>query len=104
MAGPGLRPRHRAAARTARAATSLDADGGLHPFGGAPAADAGAPSWPGQDRARGVTIAPDGSGGWVVDSFGGLYPFGIGTNPKPPAATGGPIWPGPIARGVAALP
>jgi uncharacterized delta-60 repeat protein len=82
----------------------LDANGGLHPFGGAPKARAGAPSWPGQDRARGVAIAPDGSGGWVLDSLGNLYAFGIGTNPKPPAATGNPVWPGPIARGVAALP
>jgi uncharacterized delta-60 repeat protein len=82
----------------------LDADGGLHPFGGAPAAHAGAPSWPGQNRARGVTIAPDGSGGWVLDSLGGLYPFGIGANPKPKPAVGGPTWPGPTARGVAALP
>jgi uncharacterized delta-60 repeat protein len=82
----------------------LDANGGLHPFGGAPQARAGAPSWPGQDRARGVAIAPDGSGGWVLDSLGHLYAFGIGTNPKPPAATGNPVWPGPVARGVAALP
>jgi hypothetical protein len=51
-----------------------------------------------------VTIAPDGSGGWVIDSLGHLYPFGIGTNPKPSAAVGGPIWPAPTARGVAALP
>jgi uncharacterized delta-60 repeat protein len=82
----------------------LDANGGLHPFGGAPQARAGAPSWPGQDRARGVAIAPDGSGGWVLDSLGNLYAFGIGTNAKPPAATGNAVWPGPIARGVAALP
>ena len=83
----------------------LDAAGGLHPFGGAPAAGAGVPSWPGQDVARGVTIAPDGSGGWIVDAFGGMHPFGIGGNAKPPAATGGPYWPGvKIARGVAALP
>jgi uncharacterized delta-60 repeat protein len=82
----------------------LDANGGLHPFGGAPQARAGAPSWPGQDRARGVAIAPDGSGGWVLDSLGHLYAFGIGTNAKPPATTGNPVWPGPVARGVAALP
>jgi uncharacterized delta-60 repeat protein len=82
----------------------LDANGGLHAFGGAPQARAGAPSWPGQDRARGVAIAPDGSGGWVLDSLGNLYAFGIGTNPKPPATTDNPVWPGPVARGVAALP
>ncbi len=83
---------------------TLDATGGLHPFGGAPKVHAGALSWPGQDRARGVTIAPDGSGGWVIDSLGRIYPFGIGTNPKPSTTVGGPIWPGPIARGIAALP
>jgi uncharacterized delta-60 repeat protein len=82
---------------------TLDANGGLHPFGGAPLARGG-PSWPGQDRARGVAIAPDGSGGWVLDSLGNLSPFGIGTNAKPAATTGNPVWPGPIARGVAALP
>lgn len=83
---------------------TLDANGGLHPFGGAPKVHAGAVSWPGQDRARGVAIAPDGSGGWVIDSLGRTYPFGIGTNAKPSATVGGPIWPGPIARGIAALP
>jgi uncharacterized delta-60 repeat protein len=82
---------------------TLDANGGLHPFGGAPQARGG-PSWPGQDKARGVAIAPDGSGGWVLDSLGNLSPFGIGTNAKPAATTGNPVWPGPIARGVAALP
>jgi uncharacterized delta-60 repeat protein len=82
----------------------LDASGGLHPFGGAPGARRGAPSWPGQDLARGVTIAPDGSGGWVVDAHGGLHPFGIGSNAKPPAATGGPMWAARTARGVATLP
>ena len=51
------------------------------------------------------TIAPDGSGGWVVDAYGGMHAFGIGGNAKPPAAVGGPYWPGvKIARGVAALP
>jgi uncharacterized delta-60 repeat protein len=82
---------------------TLDANGGLHPFGGAPQARGG-PAWPGVDRARGVAIAPDGSGGWVLDSLGNLHPFGIGTNAKPAGTTGNPVWPGPIARGVAALP
>jgi hypothetical protein len=82
----------------------LDKSGGLHAFGGAPNARAGAPAWPGQDRARGVTILPDGSGGWVVDSTGHLFPFGIGDNPAPVAPVGAPIWTVPTARGVAALP
>ncbi len=79
--GPDRRSR-RGRARTSPAASRccptvsggyvLDATGGLHPFGGAPKPAAGVPSWPGQDRAGGVTIAPDGSGGWVVDSFGRL--------------------------------
>jgi uncharacterized delta-60 repeat protein len=83
---------------------TLAADGGMHPFGGAPKVNAGKVSWPGQDRARGIAIAPDGSGGWIIDSLGRTYPFGIGTNPKPVATVGNPIWPGPIARGVASLP
>lgn len=59
----------------------------------------------GQGQARGVALLPDGTGGYVLDAFGGLHPFGIGGNPLPPAATGSRVskatdW----ARGVALMP
>jgi hypothetical protein len=61
------------------------------------------PAGPGQ--ARGVALMPDGTGGYVVDGFGQLHPFGIGGNPAPPAARGGHVstasdW----ARGVVLMP
>jgi PKD repeat protein len=53
---------------------------------------------------QGVSIVAYGTGGFTVDGFGGPHPFGIGVNAKPPAASGGPYWPGwDIARGVAML-
>jgi subtilisin family serine protease len=52
----------------------------------------------------GIRLTPL-AGGYVVDSYGGLHPFRTGAGPTPPAAIGGPYWPGfPIARGVALLP
>jgi hypothetical protein len=83
----------------------VDAAGGIHAFGGAPAANAGGPSWPGQDIARGIALSPDGSGGWVLDLYGGLHPFGTGGDAAPVGTVGGPWWPGfAIARGAGALP
>ena len=83
----------------------VDAWGGLHRFGGAPAPNAGGPYWPGQDMVRGIALSPDGSGGWLLDRSGGLHPFGTGGDAPPPATVGGPYWPGAaLARGVAALP
>ncbi|MEP6623906.1 MAG: hypothetical protein ABJC79_05660 [Acidimicrobiia bacterium] len=83
----------------------VDATGGIHPFGGAPAATPGGPSWPGQDVARGIALAPDGDGGWILDKFGGLHPFGIAGDDPPVATVGGPYWSGfAIARGAGALP
>ncbi len=83
----------------------MDLAGGVHAFGDAPAPNSSALFWPGQDVARGITLAPDGSGGWILDYFGGLHPFGTGGDPAPPATVGGPYWAGfAIARGVAALP
>jgi hypothetical protein len=59
---------------------------------------------PSSGQARGVAILPSGTGGYVLDEFGGLHPFGIGGDAPPPAATGarfvaGRDW----ARGVALL-
>ncbi len=60
------------------------------------------PLFPG-DLARGIAIVPEGTGGYILDAFGGLHRFRIGaTSPLPPTATGAPYWLGwDIARGVA---
>ncbi len=64
----------------------------------------GGPSWPGLDIARGVAVHPS-SGGYVLDDFGGIYPFHQSNLPAPAAAIGGPYWPGfDIARGIAVMP
>ncbi|MGZ6897855.1 MAG: hypothetical protein ACXVJZ_10505 [Acidimicrobiia bacterium] len=83
----------------------VDSAGVVHAFGGAPAPSSGAALWAGQDVARGIALAPDGSGGWILDRSGGMHAFATGGDPLPPAAVGGPYWPGAsLARGVAALP
>jgi hypothetical protein len=77
----------------------LDGSGGLHPFtvndgldqgvhdplrsSGLPRDVREAPYWPGRDIARKVVIFPNGSGGYVLDGFGGVHSFGIG-RPAPP--------------------
>ena len=90
----------------------LDGYGGIHPFGLAltgpstvrPAPITGAPSWPGWDIARSIAILPNGTGGYVLDGFGGLHPFGIGGHAAPPVPAGTPYWLGwDIARSVALL-
>ncbi len=63
---------------------------------------AGAPYWAGWDIARGVTLLPDGNGGFVLDGFGGLHPFGRRGHAAPAPPAGLPYWNGfDIARGVA---
>lgn len=64
---------------------TLDAHGGLHPAG-AQAAVRHTAHWPGQDIVRGavragaaasvVTTGGSGSGGYVLDGWGALHPFG----------------------------
>jgi hypothetical protein len=57
--------------------------------------------WPDQDLARDFAFLPNGTGGYVLDAHGNLWPFGIGTNPLPPAVHGNPHWPSlDIARKV----
>jgi hypothetical protein len=47
----------------------------------------------------------DGSGGYVLDVYGGLHPFSVGTNPPPPSITNSAYWPGwAIANDVALAP
>jgi len=70
----------------------LDAQGGIHPFGGAPVVSGKAP-WPSMDIARGIALLPGSTSqhaaGYVLDGWGGLHPF----NGAPPL-TGQPYWPG----------
>lgn len=68
---------------------SLNGDGTLSAFGGAPAATQTGHQWPNWQIARGVAILPDGTGGYVLDGWGGIHPFAIGGNPMPPGAAGG---------------
>lgn len=66
----------------------LDAFGGVHRIGNAPALN-GNPYWRNWDITRGIALNTDGAGGVILDGFGGLHPFGqIG------AVTQGPYWPG----------
>jgi hypothetical protein len=66
--------------------------GTIFSFGGAPAASGG-PLF-GFDIARDIVLLPDGTGGYVLDGFGGIHPFSVGANPAPPAAVGGPSFHG----------
>jgi hypothetical protein len=64
---------------------------------GRPINTAGAPSWPGWEIVRGVAVKADGSGGFVLDGFGGIHSFGAA---HLLASTG--YWRGwDIARGIA---
>ncbi|HZU75592.1 MAG TPA: hypothetical protein VFA70_02440, partial [Dehalococcoidia bacterium] len=40
--------------------------------------------WFNWDIARAMVLTPDGTGGYVLDGWGGVHPFAIGTNPMPP--------------------
>lgn len=61
--------------------------------------------WPGQDLARDFAFLPNGTGGYVLDAHGNLWPFAVGSNPLPPAVHGNPVWPSlDIARKVVILP
>jgi hypothetical protein len=57
-----------------------------------------------RDLKPGVTLLPDGSGGYVLDTWGALHPFAIGAHPIPPAPTGGVLWTAGIARGAVIAP
>jgi hypothetical protein len=73
---------------------TLSGYGGVTPAGGAAAVSQTA-YWPGWDIARG--LAAQAGGGFVLDGWGGLHPFGTAI------AISGPYWSGwDIARGVAA--
>jgi hypothetical protein len=57
-------------------------------------------AWPGNPVIRDVEIVPGGAGGYVLDAFGGIHPFGF-----VPLLTGGPYWRGwGIARDLVLRP
>jgi GH18 family chitinase len=45
------------------------------------------------DMARDFAFLPNGTGGYVLDTHGRLYPFSVGSNALPPAVHGNAIWP-----------
>jgi hypothetical protein len=75
----------------------LDAWGGVHQFGGAPAISTGA-YWPGWDIARDIAIRPGTSDAYVLDGFGGVWPL---SNAPSVAA---PYFGRDVAHGLALLP
>ncbi|MCU1449066.1 MAG: hypothetical protein JWP02_1236 [Acidimicrobiales bacterium] len=45
------------------------------------------------------------SGGYVLDDWGGIHPFAVGSNALPPRPSGGPYWPGQdVVRGMTLVP
>lgn len=78
----------------------LDGWGGLNPYGATLNLKTSA-YWPHWDIARDFSFLPDGSGGYVLDAYGGLHPFSVNGKPMPPAAAIDGYWPGwDIARKV----
>jgi hypothetical protein len=77
-----------------KAGYSLNGDGTVIPFGGAPAATQAGHQWPNWNIARSVAILPAGTGGYVLDGYGGIHPFAIGSNPAPPAISPGAYYGG----------
>jgi VCBS repeat protein/FG-GAP repeat protein len=78
---------------------TVDAWGGLHPFGAAPSASTGA-YWRGWDIIRGIAVNPDNThSGYALDGFGGLHAFG-----GAPRVSGAYWRNWDIARGIVLLP
>jgi hypothetical protein len=94
----------------------VDGFGGIHAFtyqNGTKVINSVQPShtWPGWDIVRGIALrAPNSNtcapfGGYVLDGFGGLHPFGINGAGAPARPTNAAYWPGwDIARDVALVP
>jgi hypothetical protein len=87
-----------------KAMYTLDGYGALHPVGGSlPAITTG--NWPGWKIARSGALLPDASGGYVLEGFGGVHPFRVGSNPLPASILDYPYWSGwDIARDFVLLP
>ena len=69
----------------------LNAYGALVPYGGALVLRTSA-HWR-IDMARDFAFLPNGTGGYVLDRYGRLSPFAVGSNAMPPAVHGNAIWP-----------
>ena len=83
----------------AKAGYTVDPDGSVRAFGGAPQPTSYA-TWPGFDIARGIVVRPDGTSGYTLDGFGGLHPFGAA-----PSVSTTAYWSGwDIARGIVLRP
>jgi len=77
---------------------AVDGYGFVRPASSPPQVISG--QWIGWNIARGIAVLPDGSGGYVLDGYGGIHPFG-----SAPPVVGGPYWGGwDIARGIALTP
>ncbi|HEV7466216.1 MAG TPA: S8 family serine peptidase, partial [Candidatus Dormibacteraeota bacterium] len=81
---------------------AVDGYGVLHPGSSPPPVATAA--WPGWNIVRGAAMAPGGQGGYVLDGFGGIHPFGASGAMPPVLPTSG-YWSGwDIARGLAIAP
>jgi spore germination protein YaaH len=105
MPGPGAAQASttiNALAAKANAYTSMytmEAYGGVHGVQSPPVPLSA--YWPGWQIAQSMASNSSGTGGYTLDGWGGLHPFGPGT----PAEGAGPYWQGwDIARDVALLP
>ncbi|MDQ6856912.1 MAG: fibronectin type III domain-containing protein [Candidatus Dormibacteraeota bacterium] len=84
-------------AMSLRALYGVDAFGALHPAASPPLPQTSSWTWP---IARGIAVAPSGAGGYVLDGWGGVHPFG-----NAPAVGGNAYWPGwDITRSIALRP
>jgi len=82
----------------------LAATGQLVPYGEGLALHISA-YWSGSDMARDFAFLPNGTGGYMLDRHGRLWPFAVGANAMPPAVHGNPVWMTlDIARKVVILP
>ena len=96
--GLGHRPRRSRSTRRAPAATCSTDGAGCIRSGSAPPASAG--YWYGWDIARDVALLPGGSGGYVLDGWGGVHVFGS----APPVNDEGYWYGWDIARSIALNP
>jgi hypothetical protein len=76
----------------------VDGSGGLRPGSSPPLPTTG--RWPSWDIVRGVAVAAGGQGGYVVDAYGGVWPYG-----NAPGVTMTGYWGGwDIVRGIVVRP
>ena len=59
---------------------TLCGDGALTPSGGRRRRLRPDAQWPNSDIARGLVLNPAGTGGYVLDGYGGIHPFAIRSN------------------------